>query len=90
MATHKRATFTEAERRLAAMATALGQPARMAIVRRLAQHRACVCVEPVLELPPSQSTMSQHLRELKAAGLVRGDVNGPRVCYCLDPGGGHC
>ncbi|GAB3870475.1 metalloregulator ArsR/SmtB family transcription factor [Hymenobacter segetis] len=87
MATHKRAEFTEAEQRLAAIAKALGHPARVAIVRLLAQRRACVCGELVLELPLSQSTVSQHLKELKAAGLVQGEVDGPRVCYCLDPAG---
>ena len=87
MATHKRAEFTEAEQRLAAIAKALGHPARVAIVRLLGQRRACVCGELVLELPLSQSTVSQHLKELKAAGLVQGEVDGPRVCYCLDPAG---
>ncbi|MBH8567990.1 winged helix-turn-helix transcriptional regulator [Microvirga sp. STS02] len=87
MATHKRAEFTEAEQRLAAIAKALGHPARVAIVRLLAQRRACVCGELVLELPLSQSTVSQHLKELKAAGLVQGEIDGPRVCYCLDPTG---
>ncbi|GAB3855766.1 metalloregulator ArsR/SmtB family transcription factor [Hymenobacter terrigena] len=87
MAIHKRAEFTEAEQGLATIAKALGHPARVAIVRLLAQRRACVCGELVLELPLSQSTVSQHLKELKAAGLVQGEVDGPRVCYCLDPAG---
>ncbi|MGY3089818.1 DNA-binding transcriptional ArsR family regulator [Hymenobacter sp. UYAg731] len=87
MATHKRAEFTAAEQRLAAIAKALGHPARVAIVRLLARRRACVCGELVLELPLSQSTVSQHLKELKAAGLVQGEIDGPRVCYCLDPAG---
>lgn len=87
MAFHKRAHFTEAEQQLAALAKALGHPARVAIVRLLAQRRACVCGELVLELPLSQSTVSQHLKELKAAGLVQGEIDGPRVCYCLDAAG---
>jgi len=87
MAFHKRAQFTSAEQQLAAIAKALGHPARVAIVRLLAQRRACVCGELVLELPLSQSTVSQHLKELKAAGLVQGEVDGPRVCYCLDAAG---
>ena len=87
MATHKRAVFTAEEQQLAAIAKALGHPARVAIVRLLAQRRTCVCGELVLELPLSQSTVSQHLKELKAAGLVQGEVDGPRVCYCLDPAG---
>ena len=87
MAIHKRAEFTADEQRLAAIAKALGHPARVAIVRLLAQRQACVCGELVLELPLSQSTVSQHLKELKAAGLVQGEVDGPRVCYCLDAAG---
>ena len=87
MATHKRAHFTADEQQLAAIAKALGHPARLAILRLLAQRRSCVCGELVLELPISQSTVSQHLKELKAAGLVQGEVDGPRVCYCLDPAG---
>ena len=87
MAAHKRAHFTPEEQQLAAVAKALGHPARVAIVRLLAQRRACVCGELVLELPLSQSTVSQHLKELKAAGLVQGEVDGPRVCYCLDAAG---
>ena len=87
MASHKRAHFTPEEQQLAAVAKALGHPARVAIVRLLAQRRACVCGELVLELPLSQSTVSQHLKELKAAGLVQGEVDGPRVCYCLDAAG---
>ena len=87
MATHKRTQFTEAEQQLATIAKALGHPARVAILRLLAQRQACVCGELVTELPLAQSTVSQHLKELKAAGLVRGEIDGPRVCYCLDPAG---
>ncbi|GAB3580497.1 ArsR/SmtB family transcription factor [Hymenobacter daeguensis] len=87
MAIHKREQFTEAEQQLATVAKALGHPARVAILRLLAQRRACVCGELVLELPLSQSTVSQHLKELKAAGLVQGEIDGPRVCYCIDPAG---
>ena len=87
MAAHKREEFTETEQQIAAIAKALGHPARVAILRLLAQRRSCVCGELVLELPLSQSTVSQHLKELKAAGLVQGEVDGPRVCYCLDPAG---
>ena len=84
MATHKREQFTAVEQALASIAKALGHPARVAILRLLAQRQACVCGELVLELPIAQSTVSQHLKELKMAGLIRGDVDGPRVCYCLD------
>jgi DNA-binding transcriptional ArsR family regulator len=87
MATHKRAQFTEDEQELATIAKALGHPARIAILKLLAQRQACVCGELVLELPLSQSTVSQHLKELKAAGLVQGEVDGPRVCYCIATAG---
>ncbi|HEX8505706.1 MAG TPA: metalloregulator ArsR/SmtB family transcription factor [Hymenobacter sp.] len=87
MATHKKEQFTSLEQEIAAIAKALGHPARVAILQLLAQRRSCVCGELVLELPISQSTVSQHLKELKTAGLVQGEVDGPRVCYCLDPTG---
>ena len=70
--------------RLAAVAKALGHPARLAILQTLAARGACVCGEVVDELPLAQATVSQHLKALKAAGLVRGEVDGPRSCYCLD------
>ena len=83
----KRAQFTPEEQQLAAVAKALGHPARVAIVRLLAQRQTCVCGKLVLELPLSQSTVSQPLRELKVGGLVQGEVDGPRVCYHLDAAG---
>ena len=76
----------EANEQLARLAKALGHPARVAIVRLLIERDACVCGEIVEELPLAQSTVSQHLKQLKSAGLVRGDVDGPRVCYCVEPG----
>ena len=75
----------EADDTLARLAKALGHPARVAIVRLLLRRSACVCGEIVDELPLAQSTVSQHLKQLKDAGLVRGDVDGPRVCYCIEP-----
>ena len=87
MALHKREQFTAAEQEIAAIAKALGHPARVAILGLLARRQACVCGELVTELPISQSTVSQHLKELKAAGLVQGEVDGPRVCYCIDRAG---
>ena len=71
---------------LAALAKALGHPLRVRIVRLLAQQRTCVCGELVGELPVAQSTVSQHLKVLKQAGLIQGTIDGPRVCYCLTPG----
>ena len=75
----------EADEELAALGKALGHPARIQILRLLARRSSCVCGDIVEELPLAQSTVSQHLKVLKEAGLVRGDVDGPRVCYCLEP-----
>ena len=76
--------FTKAQNDLAALAKALGHPARIAILQFLIQKRACVCGDIVDELPLSQSTVSQHLKELKKVGLIKGDIEGPSVCYCID------
>lgn len=69
---------------LARVAKALGHPIRIRIVHLLLARDACVCGEIVSELPVSQATVSQHLKVLKEAGLVRGEIDGPRVCYCAD------
>lgn len=69
----------------AGLAKALGHPARVAIVRMLARRGECVCGTIVEGLPLSQATVSQHLKVLKEAGLVRGEIDGPRVCYCINP-----
>jgi len=69
---------------LAALAKAVAHPARLKIVRLLRQRAGCVCGEIVAELPLAQSTVSQHLKILKRAGLVQGEIDGPRTCYCLD------
>jgi ArsR family transcriptional regulator, arsenate/arsenite/antimonite-responsive transcriptional repressor len=74
-----------ADEELAALAKALGHPARVQILRLLTRRTSCVCGDIVDELPLAQSTVSQHLKVLKEAGLVRGDVDGPRVCYCIEP-----
>lgn len=76
--------FTNTQNRLAATAKALGHPARIAILQYLAEKRSCVCGDIVDELPLSQSTVSQHLKALKEAGLIKGDVEGASVCYCID------
>jgi ArsR family transcriptional regulator len=72
----------EEETELALIAKALGHPMRVRILRILAERRACQCGELVAELPISQATVSQHLKMLKEAGLVQGEIDGPRVCYC--------
>ena len=69
---------------LAVLAKALGHPARVRILRLLLARDACVCGEIVAELPLAQATVSQHLKILRDSGLVQGEVDGPRVCYCVD------
>jgi DNA-binding transcriptional ArsR family regulator len=79
------ARLAPADREFATLARALGHPARVAILRTLIQRGECICGEIVEVLPLAQATVSQHLKVLKEAGLVRGEVDGPRVCYCVDP-----
>jgi ArsR family transcriptional regulator, arsenate/arsenite/antimonite-responsive transcriptional repressor len=74
-----------ADEELALLAKALGHPARVQIVRLLVRREACICGDIVEELPLAQSTVSQHLKVLKEAGLIRGEIDGPRVCYCVEP-----
>jgi ArsR family transcriptional regulator len=76
-------TATDVE--LARLARALAHPARVRIVRLLARRGECVCGQIVLDLPLAQATVSQHLKVLKEAGIIRGQVDRPRICYCLDP-----
>ena len=73
--------------RLALLCKALGHPARISIIEQLKQIDGCVCGQLVEALPLAQSTVSQHLKILKAAGLVKGEIEGPRTCYCLNPAG---
>ena len=75
----------EADDELATLAKAIAHPARVQIVRMLVRKTACVCGDIVDELTLAQSTVSQHLKVLKEAGLIRGEVDGPRVCYCIEP-----
>jgi ArsR family transcriptional regulator, arsenate/arsenite/antimonite-responsive transcriptional repressor len=74
----------EREAELAALAKALGHPARVRIVRLLLTRDACYCGDIVEELPLAQATISQHLRVLREAGLIRGEIEGPHTCYCAD------
>lgn len=69
---------------IAKYAKALSHPARVAILNLLLKKQACVCGDIVEELPIAQSTVSQHLKELKEAGLIKGDIEGASVCYCID------
>ena len=87
MGATKTAVFTEQQNQIADYAKALAHPARVAILQFLVQRNACVCGDIVDELPLSQSTVSQHLKELKRIGVVQGVVEGPSVCYCIHPAG---
>ena len=75
----------DADEELAGLSKAIGHAARVQILRILARKNTCVCGELVDELPLAQSTVSQHLKVLKDSGLIRGEVDGPRVCYCIEP-----
>ena len=72
--------FSREDNLLARFAKALGHPARIAILRLLAQRQACICGDIVEEIPLAQSTISQHLKELKTAGLIKGEIEGAKVC----------
>ncbi len=77
--------FTDKQNRLAAMIKALAHPARIAILQHLMKTNACVCGSIVEELGLAQATISQHLKELKNAGLIQGTIEGVSVCYCIEP-----
>ena len=79
--------FTKRQNELAAMAKAIGHPARIAIIQQLIKANACICGDLVDELGLAQPTISQHLKELKNAGLIQGTVEGTSVCYCISPKG---
>lgn len=84
MGATKSEDFTVKDNRVAKYAKALAHPARVAILKVLASRQTCICGDIVEELPLSQSTVSQHLKELKASGLIKGDIEGAKVCYCID------
>lgn len=84
MGASKSEDFSVRDNKIAKYAKALSHPARVAILKLLIQKQACICGDIVEELPLSQSTVSQHLKELKEAGLIKGDIEGARVCYCID------
>lgn len=79
----------EGDEALARLAKALGHPVRAGIVRLLASQASCQYGDLTDRLPLAKSTVSQHLKVLREAGLVRGEVDGPRACYCIDPRGLH-
>ena len=84
MVVKKTGDFSEDLVALADLAKALSHPGRLEILRILA-GRACICGDIVDRMPLSQATVSQHLKELKRVGLIRGEIEGPRICYGLDP-----
>jgi ArsR family transcriptional regulator len=84
MGLSKTQSFGNRENAIADLAKALAHPARVAILDFLSRQNACMCGDIVEHLPLSQSTVSQHLAELKRVGLVKGEIEGPRVCYCID------
>ncbi len=84
MAVNKKLEFAADDLALAEFAKTLSHPARVAILKTLAEKQTCICGEIVDVLPLAQATVSQHLKELKTAGLISGEVEGVRSCYCID------
>ena len=84
MGASKTINYRTKEIDLAKYAKALSHPARVAIISLLLKKQSCICGDIVDELPLSQSTVSQHLKELKQSGLIKGDIDGVSVCYCID------
>jgi DNA-binding transcriptional ArsR family regulator len=84
MGATKTSHFDDNQNDIAIIAKALGHPARIAIVEHLAKINACVCGKIAEVLPLAQPTVSQHLKELKTAGIIRGEVEGNSICYCID------
>jgi len=84
MAFSKKNSFDKRQTRIADFANALSHPARIAILETLAKEKTCICGEIVEVLPLAQSTVSQHLKELRDVGIIKGEIEGPRSCYCID------
>lgn len=85
MGVTKTEIFTEEQNRLAVMLKAMAHPARIAILQEIIKANACICGDLVTELGLAQPTISQHLKELKNAGLIQGTIDGVSVCYCIEP-----
>ena len=85
MGATKTELFTDRQNELANMAKAIGHPARIAILQHLVKINACICGDLVEELGLAQPTISQHLKELKNAGIIQGTIEGTSVCYCINP-----
>ncbi|MDB5021490.1 MAG: transcriptional regulator [Pedobacter sp.] len=84
MGTTKTEIFTSEQNHLAMLLKALGHPARIAILQHMMAANSCICGDLVIELGLAQATISQHLKELKNAGLIKGTIEGVSVCYCID------
>ncbi len=84
MAQNKKNEFDSDLLKIADFAKALSHPARIAILKELAEKNTCICGEIVNVIPLAQSTVSQHLNELKKAGLIYGEIDGPKSCYCIN------
>lgn len=84
MGTTKSAAFSVKDNTIAKIGRALSHPARVAILKILLKKQGCICGDIVEELPLSQSTISQHLKALKEAGLIKGEIEGVTICYCID------
>jgi len=84
MGVTKAEVFSEKENRMADLAKAFAHPARVAILTYLSEHQTCICGDLVDALPLSQSTVSQHLKELKRIGIIKGNIDPPKVCYCIN------
>lgn len=87
MGASKTAPYSVQQNELALLAKALGHPARIAIIDYLVKVNACMCGDIVNELPLTQPTVSQHLRELKTVGIIKGNIEGNAICYCVDEHG---
>ena len=85
MGTTKTEIYTEEQNTLAVQLKAIAHPARIAILQELIKANACICGDLVTELGLAQATISQHLKELKNAGLIQGTIEGVSVCYCIEP-----
>ena len=84
MGASKTEHFTEHQNQIALLAKAMGHPARIAILEFLLEAKSCICGDIVNELPLAQPTVSQHLKELKNAGIIKGSISGNAICYCID------
>lgn len=84
MGVTKSEIFSKEQNELAGMAKVLAHPARIAILQHLMKQNTCICGELVDQIGLAQPTISQHLRELKNAGVIKGNIEGTKVCYCID------